>query len=209
VRVVSDPTKPTVFISYSYKDEDWKNRFLPQLRALEQAGRIVVWDDRKINGGDKWYPEIKSAMERASIAVCLVSSDFLASDFCVKEEIPFLLERCERDGMIFIPMLLRPCTWRAFDWLKEIQMLPRDGKSVAVDFRGIEDAVFAEVANLVFKYVDNPSAFLGASRKVRYRAPAPNRRTAFRSPERAAVIGRRLGIKSNKCCESRCLGWRR
>lgn len=156
---MSTPTKPTVFISYSHKDESWKDRFVPQLRALEQAGRIVVWDDRKIDGGDKWYPEIKTAMEQAAIAVCLISSDFLASDFCIKEEVPFLLQRCERDGMIFIPVLLRPCAWTAFEWLKEIQMLPRDGKSVLVDFRWIEDAVFAEVANLVLRFVDDPSEY--------------------------------------------------
>ncbi|HWP56247.1 MAG TPA: toll/interleukin-1 receptor domain-containing protein, partial [Pyrinomonadaceae bacterium] len=156
---MNTPTRPTVFISYSHKDEEWKNRFLPQLRALEQAGRITVWDDRKIDGGDRWYPEIKAAMEQAVIAVCLISSDFLASDFCVKEEVPFLLQRRERDGMIFIPMLLRPCPWNAFEWLKPIQMLPRDGKSVLVDYSGIEDAVFAEVADLVLKVVDRPAEY--------------------------------------------------
>jgi len=153
------PTKPTVFISYSHKDEPWKDRFIPQLRALEQAGRIVVWDDRQIDGGDKWYPEIIKAMEEASVAVCIISADYLASGFCVKEEVPFLLQRCERDGMIFIPLLLRPCAWKAFEWLKEIQMLPRDGKNVLVDFRGIEDAVFADVANLILQIVDNPSTY--------------------------------------------------
>lgn len=157
-------TKPTVFISYSHKDEDWKNRLLPQLRVLEQAGRIVVWDDRKIDGGDDWYPEIKAAMEHAAIAICLISSDYLASDFCVKEEVPFLLQRREHDGMIFIPILVRPCAWKAFEWLKEIQMLPRDGKSIVVDFRGVEDAVFSEVANLVLNCVDNPiKCFLPAT----------------------------------------------
>jgi hypothetical protein len=45
--------KPTVFISYSHKDETWKDRLLPQLRALEQANRIAVWDDRRIDGGDQ------------------------------------------------------------------------------------------------------------------------------------------------------------
>ena len=123
-------TAPTVFVSYSHKDEDWKDRFLPQLRALEQAGRIVVWDDRKIDGGDKWYPEIKAAMEQAAVSVCLISSDYLASDFCVKEEVPYLLQRCERDGMVLIPVLLRPCPWKAFRWLKEIQMLPRSARLV-------------------------------------------------------------------------------
>lgn len=150
-------TKPTVFISYSHKDEVWKNRLLPQLRALEQAGRITVWHDRKIDGGDKWYPEIKEAMERAAVAVCLISADFLSSDFCVKEEVPYLLQRCEHDGMIFIPLLVRPCTWKAFPWLKEIQMLPRDGQSVAIDFKDKEDVAFAELADLIFEIIDNPS----------------------------------------------------
>ncbi|MEP7339965.1 MAG: TIR domain-containing protein, partial [Acidobacteriota bacterium] len=146
--------KPTIFISYSHKDESWKNRLLPQLRALEMAGRITVWDDRQIDGGDKWYPEIKQAMEHAAVAVCLISSDYLASHFCVKEEIPYLLERCEKDGLVFLPLLLRPCPWKAFDWLKERQMLPRDGKTIAVDFKEDWDTVFAEVANQIFDLSD-------------------------------------------------------
>lgn len=153
---MSTAAKPTVFISYSQQDEVWKDKLLPQLRALEQAGRIVVWHDRKIDGGDKWYPEIKEAMGRAAVAVCLISADFLSSDFCVKEEVPYLLQRRERDGMIFLPLLLRPCPWKAFPWLKEIQMLPRGGKSVAIDFEDKEDVAFAELANLIFEIIDNP-----------------------------------------------------
>ena len=42
-------TKPTVFISYSHKDEIWKDRLKPQLDALEMAEQIVVWDDRDCN----------------------------------------------------------------------------------------------------------------------------------------------------------------
>lgn len=156
---MSIPTKPTVFISYSHKDEHWKDLLLPQLRALEQAGRIVIWEDRKINGGDKWYREIKHAMQQAAVAVCLISPDYLASDFSVKEEVPYLLKRCEEDGMILIPVLLRPCAWKAFKWLKEIQMLPRDGKSVIIDFKGSEDAVFANVANLIFDIIERPTEY--------------------------------------------------
>ncbi|HKG13704.1 MAG TPA: TIR domain-containing protein [Pyrinomonadaceae bacterium] len=156
-------TAPSIFISYSHKDEGWKDRLLPQLRALELAGRIVVWDDRKIDGGDTWYPEIQEAMEQAAVALCLISPDYLASRFCVKEEVPYLLQRRERERMALIPVLLRPCPWQAFEWLSKIQMLPRDGKSVAVDFRGIEDAVFAEVANLVLSIFEDPA----------YEPPAP------------------------------------
>jgi len=48
---------------------------LPQLRALEEAGRIAVWDDRRIDGGDKWYPKIKAAMQQAAVSVCQISPD--------------------------------------------------------------------------------------------------------------------------------------
>jgi tetratricopeptide (TPR) repeat protein len=147
--------KPSVFISYSHKDEVWKDRLTPQLRALEQAGRVAVWDDRKIDGGDEWYPEIKEAMRRAAVAVCLISPDYLASPFCVKEEVPYLLARCENDGLIFLPLLVRPCVWKAHEWLKGRQMLPRDGKSVAADFKDDWDTVFAEVANYIFEIADD------------------------------------------------------
>ena len=68
---------PTVFISYSHQDEAWKNKLLPQLHALEQAGiDMRVWHDRKIDGGDQWYPEIQEAMANAAVGVLLISPDF-------------------------------------------------------------------------------------------------------------------------------------
>jgi tetratricopeptide (TPR) repeat protein len=150
-------SKPTVFISYSHADEAWKDRLRPQLGVLEQAGRIVLWDDRRIDAGATWYPELERAMANAAVAVCLISPDYLASDFCVKEEIPYLLQRRARDGMILIPVLLRPCFWQAAEWLKPIQMLPADGRSVAHDYRDDWDAPFAEVAGRVFEIVEDPA----------------------------------------------------
>ncbi len=42
-------TVPSVFVSYSHKDENWKDRLRPHLRMLEQAGRLTIWDDRNID----------------------------------------------------------------------------------------------------------------------------------------------------------------
>ena len=149
-------TLPTVFISYSHKDEAWKDLLRPQLGVLEKQDRITIWDDRQIDPGGKWFNEIKQVMDRAAVTVCLISADYLASDFCTKEEIPYLLERREKDGMVLIPVLLRPCLWKAIPWLKEIQMLPRDGKSVSGDFKDGPDEVFFEVAENIFEIIDNP-----------------------------------------------------
>ncbi|MBI1760749.1 MAG: TIR domain-containing protein [Acidobacteria bacterium] len=143
------PELPSVFISYSHKDELWKDRLLPQLKALEQAGVLDVWEDRRIDAGDQWYPEIRAAMEKAAVSVCLISPDYLASDFCAKEEVPFMLKRCEQEGMVLLPVLLRPCVWKVHRWLKDTQMWPRDGKTVAVDFENKWDVPFAQVAEQI------------------------------------------------------------
>ncbi|MCP4690215.1 MAG: toll/interleukin-1 receptor domain-containing protein, partial [Desulfobacterales bacterium] len=148
--------KSTIFISYSHRDEVWKDRLKPHLKILEEDGRVSVWDDRKIDQGDKWYPEIKEAMEKAAVAVCLISADYLTSDFCKKEEIPFLLERCERDGMAILPILVRPCLWKRISWLKETQMLPRDGKTVAMDYKDSHDFIFTSVAETIFNIFEDP-----------------------------------------------------
>jgi tetratricopeptide (TPR) repeat protein len=149
--------KPTVFISYSHEDEHWKERLRSHLGVLEQLGRIDIWDDRQIDAGDTWYDEIRQAMERAKVAVCLISPDYLASAFVVKEEIPYLLERRARNGMVLIPLLVRPCLWQACPWLTLIQMIPRDGQSVAEDFQGREDGVFVQVAERIFEIIAEPA----------------------------------------------------
>jgi tetratricopeptide (TPR) repeat protein len=145
---------PTVFISYSHADEAWTKKLLPQLQSLEQAGVAMhVWHDRKIDGGDQWYPDIQAAMSHAAAAILLISPDFLASAFCVKEEVPFLLKRQEEQGMLLIPVLLRACVWKAHRWLRDRQMTPRDGKTVAIDFAGhLADSVFADVAEQVLNH---------------------------------------------------------
>ncbi len=74
-------SKPTVFISYSHKDEEWKDRLVTHLDVLQRQGLLSVWQDRLINAGDAWGPEIQKAMDEASLAMLLVSPQFLTSDF--------------------------------------------------------------------------------------------------------------------------------
>jgi len=70
--------------------------------------------------------------------------------------------------MVIIPIFLRPCFYKAIPWLKEIQMLPRDGKCVSKDFKDNSDQVFSEVAasiyNIVNKWLERMKAdnFRGA-----------------------------------------------
>ncbi|MGB7875532.1 MAG: hypothetical protein WBL25_14200 [Anaerolineales bacterium] len=45
---------PSVFISYSHKDEKWKDCLVTHLGVLEQEGILDIWEDRRIEAGDDW-----------------------------------------------------------------------------------------------------------------------------------------------------------
>jgi tetratricopeptide (TPR) repeat protein len=150
-------TLPTVFISYSHKDEKWKNRLHSHLGVLEKVGQITIWDDQKIDTEGKYFDIIKNIIYQAAVAVCLISSDYLSSDFRIKEEIPALFSRREKEGMTIIPVLLRPCLWEVVSWLNKPQMLPRGDKSVSEDFKDTWDTVFKEVAETIFTIINDPN----------------------------------------------------
>src|SRR3972149_1914097 len=101
-------TKPIVFISYSHKDEEWKNRLVSHLGVLQSEGHLDIWDDRRIETGVDWYPEIQKAIDAASVAILLISADFLTSKFILREEVPRLLERREKDGLHIFPVIVKP-----------------------------------------------------------------------------------------------------
>ena len=122
---------PTVFISYSHQDEDWKDRVAGHLKVLGIEGELEVWNDRDIARGDAWLPEIEAAMDRATVAVLLISKDFLTSGFIQGKEIPRLLSRREEEGLRVIPLFVRPCAWQAVDWLAAIQGVPKDTKPLS------------------------------------------------------------------------------
>ena len=57
-------TLPNVCISYSHKDEYWKDLLRPHLGALEMQDRTTIWDDRQIEPGGRWINEIKQVPGR-------------------------------------------------------------------------------------------------------------------------------------------------
>lgn len=142
---------PTVFISYSHKDEAWKDRLVTHLGVLEHEGLLQTWNDRNIGAGDEWFEEIQKAMDTARVAILLVSANSLTSKFILHQEIPRLLERRTKEGMKFFPVILKSCAWTKLPWLSKFQARPRDGRPLA-DFRGNgRDAELARIAEEILE----------------------------------------------------------
>ena len=146
----------SIFVSYSHKDERWKNRLVTHLGVLEQEGILDLWEDRRIEVGDDWKPEIEKAIDKATVAILLVSADFLTSKFILDEEIPKLLERREKEGVRIIPIIVKPCAWTQVKWLSKIQARPKDGKPLSGGTPYQIDMNLAEIAAEIARILSAP-----------------------------------------------------
>jgi TIR domain-containing protein len=99
----------TLFISYGHRDMqpmNWLERLQLYLAPSRQEGVVEIWDDSKIEPGDKWREQIKTALGRASSAIFLVGPAFLASDFVRNQELPVLLEANNTRGCRIYPVVV-------------------------------------------------------------------------------------------------------
>jgi tetratricopeptide (TPR) repeat protein len=124
-------TSPTVFISYSHKDEACKDRLVSHLGVLQHEGLFDLWDDRRIGAGEDWEKEIEEAMANANVAILLVSADFLTSKFIRGTEVPTFLKRRDEEGMRIFPIIVKPCAWKQVEWLSRMNLRPKDGKPLS------------------------------------------------------------------------------
>ncbi|EPP5594418.1 TIR domain-containing protein [Vibrio cholerae] len=118
-----------VFISYSHRDESHKEDLDEHLTMLKRNGVISVWHDRKILPAEDWKNQIDENLESADIILFLVSSSFLASDYCYDKEVKRAIERQNEGSAQIISIILRPCDWISCDFSR-FQAVPKDAKPI-------------------------------------------------------------------------------
>ena len=148
-----------VFISYSHADAKWLTRLRVHLKPLERHGVIVSWDDTKIKPGTEWREEIRNALERARVAVLLVSADFLASDFIATNELPPLLQAAEAHGTLMLPLILDHCRFEKTEGLSRFQAVNDPSKPLATLDRSHREAWFDKLSRTI------EEALMSTSRK--------------------------------------------
>ena len=147
-----DDTSPLrIFISYSHKDETFKDELVTMLASLQRRGIVDTWQDRRIEAGDEWNQSIQTAMDECDLALLLISADYLASRFIQQEEQPKLLQRRQEMQLRLIPIIIRACTWQSEPILKDLQALPRDGRAIITfsQANGDRDQVWTEIAKAI------------------------------------------------------------
>jgi hypothetical protein len=182
---MSNSTKKpvTLFYSYSHKDEEIRNELEKHLSILKRQEVISEWYDRKIVAGTEWEDQINQQLQSASIILLLVSSDFLASDYCYGKELKSAMERHEKGEARVIPIIIRSVDWNQAPFGK-LQALPKDAKPVK-SWSDIDEA-FTNIAQGIRIAIDEIKI-----------SPAPKETKSDISD-----VIKKLKLRSKKCAET-------
>ena len=185
-----------VFFSYSRKDENLRKELDNHLAVLKRQAVITSWYDRQIEGGAEWEKEIARHMQSADIILLLVSSDFIASEYCYVKELPKAIARHEAGEAYVIPILLRPIAYWEEMPFAHLQVYPSGGlpitqwsdlDSALVDVvKGIKTAV----RRLLEKRQEQERLIAEQERQAREEEEVQARREAQAKREQAQLLER-------------------
>jgi len=113
-----------VFIAYSEADLIFKNEVVKKLMPLIRINKIYLLGDGYILPGYQWETEIVKQLINADIVICLISDDFVTSDFAYSQELQIALKQHEKGEKIVLPVLIKSCIWNNLP-IAKIQSLPK------------------------------------------------------------------------------------
>lgn len=120
-----------IFVSYAREDKHWLDasyrfRLVPFLADSLRREGVEFWIDQKLVIADDYQALIESEIDRAQIALLIVSQSFLNSEFIEKVELPRIAERAQRGNMLIAPVLVEPCGWRDYPLIAKQHMVPAE-----------------------------------------------------------------------------------
>lgn len=147
--------KLKMFVSYSHLDLSYKNSFLDHIAPLVRRGLIEVWSDSAMLAGDNFENGIQLALDASDIFVGLISSNYVASDFCFNIELAQALERQSQETICVIPVIVKSVNWKNLGFDKTIA-LPDD--AIPISLAEDRDLAWTQVAKGIERVVEESQA---------------------------------------------------
>src|SRR5260221_6757256 len=144
-----------VFISYAHEDRALKEELTTHLSNLRRQGLIKTWHDGDIVPGTEWEQQIIEHLTSAHLILLLISSDFMASDFCYSVEMQKAIARHQTNQARVLPILVRQTDWKDAPF-SILQMLPTGTRPV-VNWTRRDDA-FTDVVKGIRKAIEDLNA---------------------------------------------------
>jgi hypothetical protein len=137
-----------VFISYSHQDKRYLEELQGHLEYFQRNQMVSAWNDQQIAPGSRWREEIEHALIVTKVALLLVSSDFLASEFIAAHELPPLLTAAQSNEVTILPVIIRPCAFYDTE-LKIFQSVNSPSKPLSLLTKAKREQVWIKAAKLV------------------------------------------------------------
>ena len=145
----------SVFISYSHKDERYRESLEAHMSILSRQGKVSTWHDRRINPGQEWENQIDEHIKKSDLILLLISSDFIASEYCFSKELSIAIENHEAQKSVVIPVIVRPSEWSDAPFSK-LQGVPKDARAVTTWEN--EDEAWLDVVKGIKKAIETIQA---------------------------------------------------
>jgi hypothetical protein len=112
-----------IFVSYSSKDRELRELVVEGIKEhLTYRTKInyTFWSDKEIDLGANWKEEIEKTMKESNVAILLVTSSFVSSQFIQKVELAEFFKRKAKDGYLILPILVRNYDFSEFEMLSSL-----------------------------------------------------------------------------------------
>src|ERR1044071_6526504 len=163
-----------VFISYSRHDRRDLDELLKHLSVLRDDG-VTVFYDEELLAGDEWAKELTERFEASSVILLLVTASYLAGEYATRE-MTRALERARDRSALVIPIIARPCAWKATP-IAELQLLPPYGRPVS-EFKN-RDKVWSEIVGAIREAIHKRWPETAATLKTK---PEPKKPSSSSAP---------------------------
>ena len=132
-------TQINIFVSYSHRDSIWLKEnddetetdfgLIQFLEKNLKKNNVQFWYDYDLKKRPfvEYKEKIKKEIDRAHLAILLISHDFASSEFIIDYEMAWIKQRVEKRELAILPILVSPLDWEGekdLMWIREWQILP-------------------------------------------------------------------------------------
>jgi hypothetical protein len=145
----SSPFRGTnLYLGCSPQDQQYLERLRIHLRPMEVEGLIQVGDEASIQPGALYQTEIEHMIVIASVAVLLVSADFLASPEIAGHILPLILEKARLNTMTILTIIVGYCAFQD-SLLAPYKPINNPARPLRIMGAGEKEMVWQEVVQAV------------------------------------------------------------
>ena len=139
-----------IFICYSHADSEYQCRLKVHLASFERRNLIQLWTDNNLRAGDSWVEKIEEEIDKAAIAILLISADFLYSEFIANKELPRILEAWEKNEVRILPVMVHYCAYEHIEPLANIQFANDPNRPLSIMDVNEREKVWADLSREIY-----------------------------------------------------------